>query len=65
MIQNYVAIFGVDMSLSVHTDNKGKDILIFGKRTTQGLSHALAVETQYSINFTRPSIKFCLRMHIM
>ena len=65
MIQNYVAIFGVDMSLSVHTDNKEKDILIFGKGATQGLSHTLAAELQHSINFTRPGIKYCLRMHIM
>ena len=53
------------MSLSVHTDNKGKDILVFGKGATQGLNHTLAAEMQYSINFTRTGIKFCLRMHIM
>ena len=32
-----VIIFGVDMSSSVHTDNKKKDILILGKVPTQGL----------------------------
>ena len=32
-----VIIFGVDMSSSVHIDNKGKDILILGKGPTQGL----------------------------
>ena len=31
-----VIIFRFDMSTSVHTDNKGKDILIFGKVQTQG-----------------------------
>ena len=36
MIKN-VIIFGADMSLSVHIDNKNKDILIFGERPTQGL----------------------------
>ena len=32
-----VIIFGADMSSSVHTDNKKKDILILGKVPTQGL----------------------------
>ena len=37
-----VIIFGVDMSASVHADNKGKDILILGKVPTQGLGeHSL------------------------
>ena len=31
-----VIISGVDMSLSPHIDNKGKDILILGKGPTQG-----------------------------
>ena len=43
--------FGVDMSYSAHIDNK-KDILILGKRPTQGLEHALTAEKIYSINFT-------------
>ena len=38
-------IFGVDMSSSVHVDNKGKDILILGKGLTQGLGeHLLTTE---------------------
>ena len=32
-----VIIFGVDMSSSVHVDNKAKGLLILGKRPTQGL----------------------------
>ena len=45
--------FGVDMSSSVHVDNKKKDILILGKGPTQGLGeHLLTVEKMYSINFT-------------
>ena len=32
-----VIIFGVDMSSSVHVDNKKKYILILGKGQTQGL----------------------------
>ena len=51
------------MSSFVHTDIKGKDILIFVKGPTQGLSHTLTAETQYSINLTRPGIKFCLSLH--
>ena len=34
-----VIIFEVDMSSSVHIDNKNKDILIFGKGPTQGLDN--------------------------
>ena len=36
-----VIIFGVDMSSSVHIDNKKKDILILGEGPTQGLEHTL------------------------
>ena len=40
-----VVIFGVDMSSSVHVDNKGKDILILGSSPTQGLGeHSLTAE---------------------
>ena len=48
----------------MHIDNKGKNILIPGKGTTQGLDDTtLTVEPPYSINFTRPDIKFCLSLH--
>ena len=50
-------------SVSVYIDNKGKDILILVKGPTEGLNHMLAAETQYSINFRRPSIKPCLNLH--
>ena len=54
-----VIIFGVDMSSSVHTDNKKKDILIFSKGQTQGLDDTkLTAEAQYSINFSRSNRKF-------
>ena len=40
-----VVIFGVDISSSTKIDNKGKDILIFGKGPTQGLGeHSLSAE---------------------
>ena len=34
-----VVVFGADMSLFVHIDNKNKDILILGERPTQGLDY--------------------------
>ena len=59
-----VVIFGVDMSSSVHVDNKGKDILILGKGPTQGLGeHSLTVEKMYSVNFTDNGDKYCLSLH--
>ena len=59
-----VIIFGVDMSLSVHVDNKKKDILIVGKGPAQGLGeHSLTAEKMYSINFTENNKKFCLHLH--
>ena len=46
-------IFGVDMSFSVHVDNKKKDILMLSKDPTQGLDGTtLTVKKLYSINFT-------------
>ena len=49
---------------TLHIDNKGKYILILGKGATQGLNDtAVTAESQYSINFTRPNIKFCLSLH--
>ena len=57
-------IFGVDMSSSVHIDNKKKDILILGEGPTQGLDGAtLAAEKKYSVNFTENNNKFCLNLH--
>ena len=45
--------FGVDVSSSVHVDNKKKYILILGEGSTEGLhDRTLAAEKRYSINFT-------------
>ena len=42
------------MSSSVRIDNKKRDILVSGKRLTQGLDDTtLIAEAQYSINFSR------------
>ena len=56
-------IFGVDMSFSIHIDNKKKDILVLGIGPTQGLEHTLTAEKMYSINFTVTKKKFCLSLH--
>ena len=52
------------MSSSVYVDNKGKDILIVGKRPTQGLGeHSLNAEKMYSVTFTVTRKKICLSLH--
>ena len=40
----YVLIFGADMSSSIHVHYKEKDILVFGRRPTQGLESTLTAE---------------------
>ena len=49
------------MSSSTKIDNRRKDILIFGKGSTQGLEHTQSAEIQliikYSINFTEKDKK--------
>ena len=48
----------------MHTDNKGKDILIFVIGPAQGLDvTTLTTETQYWINFWRSNRKFCLSFY--
>ena len=60
-----VIIFGVDISSSVHVDNKWIDILTLGECPTQGLGeHSLTAEKKlYSVNFTENKEKHCLRLH--
>ena len=41
------------MSSSSKIDNRKKDILILGKRPTQGLEHTFSAEKSYSITFTK------------
>ena len=47
-----VIIVGVDMSSSIHIDNKKEDILVLGRRLSQGIESTLTAEKMYSINFT-------------
>ena len=52
------------MNSYVHVGNKGKDIVILGKGTTQGLGeHSLTAEKMYSVNFTDHRKKCCLSLH--
>ena len=61
-VRNFI-IFGVDMSSSVHVDNKKKDILILGDSGTQGLDGtALTAEEKYLIDFTENK-EFSLSLH--
>ena len=61
-----VIIFGVDISSSLHTNNKNKDILILGEGQTKGSDNtSLTAEVEYSINFSRSEKKFSLSLHYM
>ena len=64
VMEKNVIIFGVDMSSSVHVDNKGKDISILGGGPTQGLDDAaLTALTKYPINFTQSGKRSVLSQH--
>ena len=59
-----VIFFGVDMSSSVHFDNKNKNILISVEGPTQWLDDTtLKAEANYPINFTRLKKRFVLSLH--
>ena len=54
----------VDMSSSVHVDDKRKDILILGEESTRGLNYTtLTEEAKYPISFTQPNKTFVLILH--
>ena len=60
----YIIIFGVDMSSSLHVDNKKKDILILGEGPTQGLfGTKFTAEKKCPLNFTKNNKKSCLSLH--
>ena len=60
-----VIISGADMSSSVHTNNKKKDILFLDEGITQGLEDTtLTAGKKYSINFTASRKKFCLSLNL-
>ena len=52
------------MSSSVHIDNKGKDILILGEGSTQGLDNTtFTAEAKYPMNSTQSGKRFVLSLH--
>ena len=64
MVGKNFIIFGVDMSSSVHIDNKGKDILILGKGPTQTLDGTkFTAEALNSINFSQSHKRIVLSLH--
>ena len=57
-------ILGVDLSSSMHIDNKNKNTLILGEGPTQGLDDTtLTAEAKYLINFTQSGKRFVLSLH--
>ena len=60
---NNAIVFGVDMSSSVHVNNKKKK-LILDEDLTQGLGNTkLTAEKMCSNNFSATKMKFCLTLH--
>ena len=53
----YELIYGVDMSSSVHVDNKKKDVLILGEGSQQD-DTTLTAENKYLISFPVTRKKF-------
>ena len=48
----------------MHIDNKKKDTLVLGETPPQKLDDTtITAESKYSINFTRSTKNFCLRLH--
>ena len=59
-----IIIFRVDMSSSVHANNKVNNILVLGKDFIQGINGTtIYAEKTYSINFTKSNARFCLSLH--
>ena len=56
--------FGVEMSSTMHVDNKKKDIAILREGPSKGLDGTkLTAEKKHSINFAENNKKFCLPLH--
>ena len=59
-----IVSFGVDNSSSRHTNNRTKDILIFGEESTNGFDNTTTMlEAKYSVNITKSRKFFCLNLH--
>ena len=63
-IARNVIIFGVDNSSLSHADNRKNDFLILGECPTFQINGKFgSPEKIFSINFSKASTKFCLRLH--
>ena len=59
-----IPILGVDMSSTVHIDDKNENILILGEVATHGLDYTtLTAEAKYPINFIQPRKRFILSLN--
>ena len=59
-----VVVFGVDCSLSSHTDSCKNGFLVLGKGDTFDIKGSFgAPEKWFSINFSTAKTKFCLSLH--
>ena len=59
-----VIIFGVDMSSSIHANNRANNIYVLGYFIVEGINGTtLYAEKLYSQNFTAPGKKFVLSLH--
>ena len=57
-------VFGADMSIYVHSNNKKSNILVLGKGFIQGINGTtIYAEKMYSINVTENNKKFVLSLH--
>ena len=54
----------IDMSSSLHIDNKDKNILVLGEGPTQGLNDTILIaEAKYHTNYTQSGKRFVLSLH--
>ena len=58
-MEKNVIIFGADMSLTVHVDNKGKDRYL----KNQQKDATLTEEAKYPINFRQSGKRFVFNLH--
>ena len=59
-----VISFGIDNSLSLHTDNRKKDVSVLAKGLTNRLDDTkITAEGKYYVNMTKPRNKRYLSLH--
>ena len=57
-----VIIFGIDNSLSSHTDNPKNNFLVLGKEAIEVINGSVSAAEKKSINFSKANTKFCLSL---